>query len=141
MAPAVDLTICATPPLPLPAWLLAGHFVRQRDRADRDGEVEHRLALEVRRLGGRGRRVRARVVDHPRGQVRAPLARAAAAVVAFLIPHSPVFPGQFSGAWDTQPPRPVGQPARYDNAVSLSCRPYSRVKGCWPRGEQCEDAR
>src|SRR5229473_1547061 len=27
MAPAVDLTICATPPLPLPAWLLAGHLI------------------------------------------------------------------------------------------------------------------
>src|ERR1700730_16988982 len=59
----------------------AGQVVRQRDRADYDGEVEKRLALEVRRLGGGDRRVRARVVDHPRGQVRAPLARAAAAVV------------------------------------------------------------
>src|ERR1035441_9125468 len=27
MAPGVDLTICATPPLPLPAWLLAGHLM------------------------------------------------------------------------------------------------------------------
>src|ERR1022692_1463182 len=59
----------------------AGQVVRQRDRADYDGEVKHRLALEVRRLSGGDRRVRARVVDHPRGQVRAPLARAAAAVV------------------------------------------------------------
>src|ERR1700730_14253080 len=27
MAPGVDLTICATPALPLPAWLLAGHLM------------------------------------------------------------------------------------------------------------------
>src|ERR1019366_1439260 len=27
MAPGVDLTICATPPLPLPAWLVAGHLI------------------------------------------------------------------------------------------------------------------
>src|ERR1017187_114699 len=39
------------------------------------------------------------------------------------------------------PPRPANQPASYDNAASLSCRPYARVKGGGPRGEQCEDAR
>ena len=59
----------------------AGQVVRNRDRGDQDREVEHRLALEVRRLLGGDRRVRARVVDDPRGQVRASLARAAAAVV------------------------------------------------------------
>ena len=58
----------------------AGQVVRHRDRADHDGEVEHR-ALEGRRLGGGDRRVRARVVDHVRGQVAASLARAAGAVV------------------------------------------------------------
>src|SRR5215471_18777309 len=27
MAPGVDLTICATPPLPLPAWAVLGHLM------------------------------------------------------------------------------------------------------------------
>ena len=59
----------------------ARQVVRDRDRGDHVGEVEHRLALEARLLGGGDRRVRGRVVDHPRGQVRASLARAAGTVV------------------------------------------------------------
>src|SRR5262249_61088087 len=59
----------------------ARQVVRARDRADHDREVEPRLALEARLLVGGNRRVRAGELDDSPGQVRAPLARAAAAVV------------------------------------------------------------
>src|SRR6185437_9377542 len=65
----------------LQAALDAWQVVRDRDRADQDGEVEHRLALEQWQIGGGDRRVRARELDDVRGQVGAALARAAAAVV------------------------------------------------------------